>query len=65
MAFAVAEAGGRVAIVDAAEAPHEHYKRLQDISDQVEYYKSDVTDYERLQTTFGNIVADFGRIDGM
>ena len=28
-------------------------------------YRSDVTDYEKLQATFNKIVSDFGRIDGL
>lgn len=65
LAFAVAEAGGKVAIIDSAESPHEHFGKLQDICERVEYYRSDVTDYDRLQSTFASIVEDFGRIDGM
>lgn len=65
LAFAVAEAGGKVALVDVLEKPHEHYTRLQQIGSRAEFYRSDVTDFEVLQRTFGDIVADFGRIDGM
>lgn len=65
LAFAVAEAGGRVAIVDAADSPHAHYAKLQDTCEKVGYYRSDVTDYDRLGATFTSIVDDFGRIDGM
>lgn len=65
LAFAVAEAGGKVAIVDAAESPHEYFTKLEGICERVGYYKSDVTDYDRLQTTFASIIEDFGRIDGM
>ncbi|KAK4556237.1 hypothetical protein LTR86_006934 [Recurvomyces mirabilis] len=65
LAFAVAEAGGKVAIVDAANAPHEHYAKLQEICEETRYYKSDVTDYERLEATFADIAKDFGRIDGI
>jgi sorbose reductase len=89
LGFAVAEAGGSVAILDAAEQPHEHFKRLQSIASKAEYYRyvsgspadeserlwmscwwellvrSDVTDYEMLQSTFADIVKDFGRVDGL
>jgi sorbose reductase len=65
LAFAVAESGGRVAIVDASRTPHEHYKCLEEIGAKVGYYQSDVTDYPTLEKTFQQIVADFGRIDGI
>ena len=65
LAFAVAEAGGKVAIIDAADAPHEHYAKLQDVCEEVRYYQSDVTDYDRLEATFADVAKDFGRIDGM
>ncbi|KAF1817168.1 putative short-chain dehydrogenase [Eremomyces bilateralis CBS 781.70] len=64
LGFAVAEAGGSVAIIDAAPQPHEHYKKLQEIC-KAEFYQADVTDYEKLQATFDKIVEDFGRIDGL
>ncbi|OAG42761.1 hypothetical protein AYO21_03044 [Fonsecaea monophora] len=65
LAFAVAEAGGLVAIVDALPEPHEHYTKLLKISPKSKFYQSDVTDFNRLKGTFDNIVADFGRIDGL
>jgi NAD(P)-dependent dehydrogenase (short-subunit alcohol dehydrogenase family) len=65
LAFAVAEAGGSIAIVDALDHPHEHYEKLKEICSRVEFYKSDVTKYDVLKATFDSIVADFGRIDGM
>jgi sorbose reductase len=65
LAFAVAEAGGLVAIVDALEKPHEHYEKLQEICAKAMFYQSDVTDYGKLKETFDHVVADFGRIDGM
>ncbi|KAF2096101.1 putative NADP-dependent mannitol dehydrogenase [Rhizodiscina lignyota] len=65
LAFAVAEAGGQVAILDAAPDTHEHYKLLQERCSKVKYYQSDVTDYDRLKGTFVDIVEDFGRIDGL
>jgi len=65
LAFAVAEAGGVVAILDASEKPHEHYEKLEEVCGKVGYYQSDVTNYGKLEATFESIVADFGRIDGM
>jgi len=65
LAFAVAEAGAKVAIIDAADQPHEHYYRLESICSMVKYYQSDVTAYEKLQTTFASIASDFGRMDGL
>lgn len=65
LAFAVAEAGGKVAILDASEEPHEHYQKLKEICSDVRFYTSDVTDFTVLEQTFEQIVADFGRIDGM
>ncbi|KEQ78274.1 putative NADP-dependent mannitol dehydrogenase [Aureobasidium namibiae CBS 147.97] len=65
LAFGVAEAGGKVAIIDASPEPSENYNRLQDICSGLRYYQSDVTDYDRLSSTFGDIVADFKRIDGV
>ena len=65
LAFAVAEAGGHVAIVDVAEKPHEHYEKLKDICGKLQYYQSDVTNHEKISTTFNTIQEDFGRIDGL
>jgi hypothetical protein len=65
LAFAVAEAGGQVALIDLLESPHEHYEKLQELCPNLRYYKSDVTSYEILQSTFNEIASDFGRIDGM
>jgi NAD(P)-dependent dehydrogenase (short-subunit alcohol dehydrogenase family) len=39
LAFAVAEVGGKVAIIDAAKQPHEHYSKLSEICSQVQYYR--------------------------
>ena len=36
--FAVAEAAGSVAIIDAAPSPHEHFQKLQGIC-KAEYYQ--------------------------
>jgi sorbose reductase len=65
LAFAIAEAGGQVAILDASNEPHEHYQKLKSVASRVEFYKSDVTDFPVLEETFNQIVTDFGRIDGM
>lgn len=65
LAFAVAEAGGRLAILDAAEQPHEHFEQLKKITKQVQYYKSDVTKFDVLEKSFDQISSDFGRIDGL
>ncbi|KAJ4299138.1 hypothetical protein N0V90_004382 [Kalmusia sp. IMI 367209] len=65
-AFAIAEVGGNVAIIDALDTPHEHYYKLEkDFNIKVKLYKSDVTKYDVLKGTFDQIVADFGRIDGL
>lgn len=83
LAFAVAEVGGNVAIVDILSEPHPHYRKLEKFDVKVKLYKyachqgislarsliqwnrSDVTNFDVLKSTFGEIVQDFGRIDGM
>ncbi|CAH0047329.1 unnamed protein product [Clonostachys solani] len=40
LAFAIAEAGGQIAIIDAAPEPHANYALLQSACDKVEYYQS-------------------------
>ncbi|EPE08052.1 short-chain dehydrogenase reductase sdr [Ophiostoma piceae UAMH 11346] len=65
-AFAVAEVGGNVAIIDLLDKPHDHFNKLQsEFNVKVKLYKSDVTSYATLEKTFGEIVTDFGRIDGL
>ncbi|KAL1875729.1 hypothetical protein VTK73DRAFT_9918 [Phialemonium thermophilum] len=65
-AFAVAEVGGNVAVIDLLDKPHDHFRKLESEFDvKVKLYKGDVTNYEALQKTFDEIVADFGRIDGL
>lgn len=65
-AFAIAEVGGNVAIIDVLDKPHDHFQKLQEEFDvKVKLYKSDVTNYPVLEKTFADIVADFGRIDGL
>lgn len=39
LAFAVAEAGGQVAIIDAAEQPDDNYALLEKIGGKVGYYE--------------------------
>lgn len=40
LGFAVAEAGGKVAIIDSASEPHEAYAKLKNICPDVRYYQS-------------------------
>lgn len=40
LAFAVAEAGGLIALVDASPAPHEHFEILKQRAAKVVYYQS-------------------------
>ncbi|KAF3002212.1 hypothetical protein E8E14_001434 [Neopestalotiopsis sp. 37M] len=64
--LACAEQSGNVAVLDAADAPHEHFYEFQKKFDvKLEYYKTDVTKYDELKATFDKVVADFGRIDGL
>ncbi|OQV08081.1 hypothetical protein CLAIMM_12405 [Cladophialophora immunda] len=64
--FAVAEAGGNVALLDLLTEPHPHYYKLEkDYGVKVKIYKSDVTKHQVLGETFEEIVKDFGRIDGL
>jgi sorbose reductase len=39
LAFAVVEAGGQVAVIDASPEPHEHFEILKQRGDRVEYYQ--------------------------
>lgn len=66
-ALAVAESGGNVAVLDAAEKPHEHFEEIQKRHPDVKlgYYRTDVTKYDVLKQSFDDIVKDFGRIDGL
>ncbi|KAL2864263.1 uncharacterized protein BJX67DRAFT_383924 [Aspergillus lucknowensis] len=63
LAFAAAEAGAQVAILDAASKPHDNYNRLKKIA-RSRYYQADVTDYNGLEQTFERIKEDFGGIHG-
>ncbi|KAK2733870.1 short-chain dehydrogenase reductase sdr [Colletotrichum kahawae] len=65
-ALAVAEVRGNIAILDAAQEPHDHFYRIEKEHEiKIKYYRSDVTNYETLKETFSSIVKDFGRIDGL
>ncbi|KAF3797968.1 NADP-dependent mannitol dehydrogenase [Colletotrichum gloeosporioides] len=64
LGFAAAEAGASIAIVDAAAEPDVAFKDLRASTKQTEFYRSDVTDFQRLKLTFDSIARDFGRIDG-
>ncbi|KAH6680895.1 short-chain dehydrogenase/reductase SDR [Halenospora varia] len=65
-ALAVAEVGGDIAILDAAEKPHDHFYKIEkEHGVKIKFYKSDVTKYDTLKGTFDQIVEDFGRIDGL
>ncbi|KAF7546010.1 hypothetical protein G7Z17_g8734 [Cylindrodendrum hubeiense] len=66
-ALAVVEVGGNVAVLDAAEKPHEHYYKIQKQfpDSKLEYYRTDVTKYDVLKASFDSVVKDFGRIDGL
>ncbi|KAI0974644.1 hypothetical protein F4678DRAFT_423455 [Xylaria arbuscula] len=64
--LAVAESGGNVAVLDAADAPHEHFHKFQkEFPVKLGFYKADVTKYDELKQTFDQVVKDFGRIDGL
>ncbi|KUJ19526.1 short chain dehydrogenase [Mollisia scopiformis] len=65
LAFAVAEVGGNVAIIDVLWEPHAHFQELEKFDVRVKLYKSDVTSFDLLKGTFDEIVKDFGRIDGL
>ncbi|KAJ3506590.1 hypothetical protein NM208_g16057 [Fusarium decemcellulare] len=65
-ALAVAEVGGNVAVLDAADKPHDHFYKIQkDFDIKLEFYKTDVTKYDLLKQTFEQVASDFGRIDGL
>ncbi|EQB53516.1 hypothetical protein CGLO_06764 [Colletotrichum gloeosporioides Cg-14] len=65
LGFAAAEAGASIAIVDAAAEPDVAFKDLRASTKQTKFYRSDVTDFQRLKLTFDSIARDFGRIDGL
>ncbi|KAL4966547.1 uncharacterized protein BDV14DRAFT_188992 [Aspergillus stella-maris] len=59
----VAEAGGKVAILDAASRPHEHFKILEQKT-KANYYQANVTDYDGLASAFQRLDTDFGGLHG-
>ncbi|KAH7163511.1 hypothetical protein B0J13DRAFT_580592 [Dactylonectria estremocensis] len=65
--LAVAEVGGNIAVLDAAEKPHEHFDKIQKQfpNSKLMFYRTDVTKYDVLKAAFDQVVADFGRIDGL
>ena len=66
LAFAngLAQAGANIAVIDIAEQPSPVFSGLSAFGGKYKYYKSDVTDYERLKATIDQISEDFGSIDG-
>ncbi|KAL4939431.1 hypothetical protein BDV06DRAFT_231060 [Aspergillus oleicola] len=60
LAFAVAEAGGQVAILDAASKPHENHNLLEEITETSYSSKVNVTDYDGLSKAFERMNSDFG-----
>ncbi|KAK9427099.1 hypothetical protein V1505DRAFT_381331 [Lipomyces doorenjongii] len=66
LAFAVAEVGSDVAILDILDEPHEHFELLQkDYGVKVKFYKTDITQYPVLKASCDAVVRDFGRIDSL
>ncbi|KIX05946.1 uncharacterized protein Z518_03920 [Rhinocladiella mackenziei CBS 650.93] len=66
LAFAVAEVGANVAVIDLLSEPHQHFYMLQkDFNVKVKLYRSDVTNHGALKNTFEEIFREFGRIDGL
>ncbi|KAL4789428.1 hypothetical protein BDV19DRAFT_395072 [Aspergillus venezuelensis] len=63
LAFAVAEAGGKVAILDAVSKPHENFKMLERRT-EAKYYQANVTDYDGLAKAFDRLDSDFGGLHG-
>ncbi|KAM5387026.1 hypothetical protein ACJZ2D_000319 [Fusarium nematophilum] len=65
-AFACAEAGSHVAILDRLETPHEHFYKLEkEYGVKVKLYQTDVTKFDVLERTFAEVANDFKRIDGL
>ncbi|KAH8802564.1 short-chain dehydrogenase/reductase SDR [Xylogone sp. PMI_703] len=64
LAYAVAQVGGNVAVVDALDKPHEDFAGLKSLGVKSEIYKADVAKYDQINSTFDKIAKDFGRIDG-
>ncbi|KAF6781497.1 short-chain dehydrogenase reductase sdr [Colletotrichum sojae] len=58
-ALAVAEVGGNVAVLDAAEEPHEHFYEIEKkYGTKFKYYRSDVTKFDVLKASFDEVVID-------
>lgn len=55
LAFAVAEAGGLVAVVDASPAPHDHFEILKQRATKVIYYQSVFHTFSCLGHTSGRL----------
>ncbi|KAH8691513.1 hypothetical protein BGW36DRAFT_432063 [Talaromyces proteolyticus] len=64
---AVAEFGGHVAVIGQREVPHPQLHEIQDIHEEikVKYFCADVSQESLLTKVFDQILADFGRIDGV
>ncbi|KAI9045669.1 uncharacterized protein KD926_008087 [Aspergillus affinis] len=65
LARGIAEAGGDVAVLDIAEnTPCELVQLEKSLGITAKYYLTDVSDKEKLEQTFNEVVHDFGHIDG-
>ncbi|PGH03981.1 hypothetical protein AJ79_07213 [Helicocarpus griseus UAMH5409] len=63
-AWAVAEVGANVAVLDLLDKPHEDFYLLEkELGVKTKLYRVDVTDYEALERTFDEVKKDFGSID--
>ena len=62
----LAEAGGRVALVDMnAEGLAQATNSLKDEGADARYYRVNVSSEEEVMALFDNVVEDFGRVDGL
>ncbi|KAJ5378322.1 uncharacterized protein N7496_005731 [Penicillium cataractarum] len=65
LAQSIAEAGGDVAILDIAEGSSCDLVKLANFFGvRAKYYRTDVSDKDKLEQTFNEVVRDFGHIDG-
>ncbi|OQD92476.1 hypothetical protein PENSOL_c041G04929 [Penicillium solitum] len=65
LAQSIAEAGGDVAILNIAEGSScDLVKLANSFGVRAKYYRTDVSDKDKLEQTFNEIVRDFGHIDG-
>ncbi|KAL4863683.1 hypothetical protein BDV12DRAFT_201874 [Aspergillus spectabilis] len=64
---AIVEFGGHVAVIGQREIPHADLREIQDSSGEssVRYFRADVANESLLNTAFDQILAEFGRIDGV